>query len=193
MSLVFDQDKHEYRMDGRIVPSVTRILSVVQDFSAVPPDQLQTAQEWGTAVHLYLRLYDEGTLELTKADPRMLPIIDSWERMKVSRGWVNPLMSEQPFYSKRYGFAGTPDRLFKTGSKYTLVDFKTGEGNYADLQTAAYLQLIKEDYANLNQVERMKVHFDFDGKMKSEVYTDFKKDFNDFLCVMRTFQLKRRS
>jgi len=192
MSLEFDETKHEYRMDGRSVPSVTRILSVVQDFSAVPPDKLQIAQEWGTAVHLYLRLYDDGTLDLKKADPRILPIIESWERMKVARGWVDPVISEQPFYSARYGYAGTPDRLFKAGSKYTLLDIKTGKGNFANMQTAAYLQLIKEDYANLNQVERMKVHFDFDGKMKSEIYQNFKADFNDFLCCAHVFKLRKK-
>ena len=192
MSLVFDSTKHEYRMDGRSVPSVTKILSVVQDFSAIPPEQLRIASEWGSAVHEYLRLYDAGELDLKKADPRMLPIIDSWERLKVARGWVDPVISEQPFYSKRYGYAGTPDRLFKAGSKYTLLDIKTGEGNFANMQTAAYLQLIKEDYANLNQVERMKVHLDFDGKMKSEIYQNFKADFNDFLCCARVFKLKKK-
>jgi len=193
MSFEFDETKHEYRMDGRSVPSVTQILSVVQDFSSIPPEQLRIAAEWGSAVHEYLQLYDAGELDLKKADPRMLPIIDAWERMKIARGWVNPLISEEKYYSEKYRFAGKLDRLFKSGDVYTLIDFKTGDHQYTDLQTSAYLHLVRENYAMI-RADRMMIHFDIDGKVRSETYpmSDFKKDFSDFLCIMRTFQIKNK-
>ena len=194
MSFDYNDETHEYKYGGCKVPSVTQIIGILQNFSRINPDDLKVAQEWGTMVHSYLTVYDSGTLNLKTADPRMIPIIESWEKIKIARNWINPVLSEEKYYSKKYGFAGTMDRLFKDGVKYTLIDFKTGGHDFTNLQTAAYLNLVRENYAQLNRVDRMMIHFDVNGKATSEVYpmSGYKKDFSDFLCVMRAYQLKNR-
>jgi len=183
--------KHTY--NGVPVPSVTQIIEILKDFSKINPEDLRIAQEYGTIGHNYLYLYDKGTLRMETVDPKMLPAIENWKEMKAARGWTIPILSEKRYYSKRYRYTGRLDGLYKSEDLYTLLDFKFGDDEYTDLQTAANLNLVRENYAMI-KAERLMVHFDINGKIRSESFpmSDFKADFNDFLCCARVFQLKKR-
>ena len=60
MGLVFNEDNHTYELDGRPLPSVTEILSILNDFSDVSPYVLAQAARRGTLVHEYCEMIDYG-------------------------------------------------------------------------------------------------------------------------------------
>lgn len=190
---VADEVNRRHTYNGIPVPSVTQIIDICKDFSKIKLEDLRIAQEWGSAVHEYLQLYDAGELNLETADSRVIPILESWEKMKAERGWIKPILSEKRYYSKRYRYTGRLDCVFKEADRYVLIDFKTGDDSFTDLQTAANLNLVRENYAMI-RADRMMIHFDIDGKIRPETYpmSKFRSDFNEFLCLAKTYQIKNR-
>lgn len=109
MNLEFNKDKHEYSIDGKIIPSVTQILSAVglSDFSCVSPDILQVACERGTIVHQYVEWHNLGVLDEESVDPELRGYFDAY----LSAGIPKPVSSEKIVYSKTFNYAGTLDQL----------------------------------------------------------------------------------
>ena len=123
MGLVFNEDNHTYELDGRPLPSVTEILSILNDFSDVSPYVLAQAARRGTLVHEYCEMIDYGV------DPNDLDIesdLVGYVQAYVNflRDW-NPTWSliEQPVWTDAY--AGTLDRYGKIDGHLALVDIKT--------------------------------------------------------------------
>ena len=58
----FDEEKHEYRLDGNVIPSVTQLLKkhgLVADYSMVPESILSAKAERGTLIHKEIQDYIE--------------------------------------------------------------------------------------------------------------------------------------
>ena len=145
--LTFDDASHTYRVGGAVKPSVTQVLGKLSDFSMVPPDVLAAACERGTIVHKLCEYHD-----LNDLDPESIgewwKYLDAWINFcaDYKAEWVH---IEQPMFSHRYGYAGTPDRAgFLKGIRYGSVDIKTGKTLHrvCGMQGAAYRQLFAENY-----------------------------------------------
>src|SRR5512135_2118575 len=108
--LTFDAEKHEYRYDGRVVPSVTQVLDVVGRFKYWDSIEMQEARERGTAVHLITHLYDMDELDPDSVDEIYQPYLNAYIKFKRESGIVI-LESEQQVWHGKYEFAGTLDRV----------------------------------------------------------------------------------
>lgn len=62
-NFTFSEADHIYRLDGKILPSVTGILSPLHDFSKIPRDILEAARIWGNNVHLMAKLHLNDDLD----------------------------------------------------------------------------------------------------------------------------------
>lgn len=149
--LQFDADKHEYRLDGAVVPSVTQVTDgLLTDLSMVPPDILRRAAEFGQAVHAACEYDDDGTLDEDSLDVSLLPYLAGYRKFK-AEAKPEVLANELKVYSRKYGFAGTLDRVmrFGRGLPRCLVDLKTNTQLLPAVgpQTAAY-QLAWEEMGN---------------------------------------------
>ena len=155
--LTFDPIKHEYREDGVKLPSVTQILEkngLFEFMEFVNPDQLERSRLRGTAVHRGSELMDAGTLDESTIDPEIRGYLYCYqEACKTIRAdygfWLKDAVREQQYRSKKYKYAGTPDRVFLDLKKLVgvVLDVKTGVKNVAAaLQTAAYQQMAEELY-----------------------------------------------
>lgn len=131
----FDETTHTYRVDGKIVPSVTQLLPK-QDYY-VSDERLAECAEEGTAIHKEVE-------EFLKSGVSTSPYTDAvkkfMEDMKSEIGGV--VIFEIPLPSSR-GFAGTPDIVFENA----IVDIKRTCGNKKihALQTAGYNLLAVEN------------------------------------------------
>jgi len=145
MNLDFDEATHTYRRDGIVIPSVTQILSIANDFSYVNKDVLERASKFGTAVHKTTELYDANELNVTTLDDALVPYLDAWKQF-LSDTKFRVLESEVRVYSK-HGYAGTFDRVGDLANKKTLIDIKTSTtvARSTGLQLAAYKQALTED------------------------------------------------
>lgn len=139
-ALTFDELKHEYRVDGARVPSVTQILDPLQALDGVPWAILEAAREFGSHVHLACHLYNMGTLDVRTLDPALLPYLEDWIDFVFKTGF-KVLASEQRVYNAAYRYAGTADAFGEWQGTTWVVDIKSGAvPATVGAQLAAYQQ-----------------------------------------------------
>lgn len=142
-TLMFDEEPHEYWLNGFRVPSVTQVLAA---------RKLYKGDEWwkeehrvrGIAVHVATQLEDEDDLDETTLAPELAGYLDAWRKFKAERRYAIELIEER-LASVSLGYAGTIDRWGRLDGKTALVDIKTGgwQAAYA-LQIAAYRAMLAE-------------------------------------------------
>ncbi len=138
----FDESRHEYRIGGRRVPSVTQIISAVipRRFS---PDAWYL--ERGRALHAAIHLLESGQLDWSSVDPSISGRLDAFRAFADENNAVG-LASEVQIFSKRLGFAGTLDAKIAIDCGCVLADFKSSIEPSVRLQLGAYSILWKEKW-----------------------------------------------
>jgi len=190
MNLAFDEATHTYSLDGKVVPSVTQILNIANDFGFVNKDVLDRASKFGTAVHKATELYDACDLNEATLDIALLPYLDAW-KMFLSNTNFRVISSEARVYSK-HGYAGTFDRLGYLNGRLTLLDIKTSTtvARSTSLQLAAYEQAYKEMHDM--QIEQL-----ISVQLKPCAYTirhhDDRTDFLTFLNFLNVYKWSHKN
>ena len=196
--LEFNSDNHVYRRNGQIIPSVTQILGGwweveisgrdyylnVLTGSIIAADKMKTAADHGTAVHkacwLILKHGHDG-LDWGVLDPELIHPLQQLEKWQ--EDWKpTVILLEQPMYSDKYGYAGTPDIVALILNQATIpavIDIKTGAYDMAGPQVAAYEQLFKEHDKFRGTVRRYVLHLPKTGSYKFVPLTD-KRDWDFF-------------
>ena len=184
--LEFNAEKHEYRQDGKLVPSVSNIIAPLHDFSSIPPSILEVKKEWGAAVHLYLEMLDKGTLnpDQSKWDERVIPVVDAWQRFKDQYNLNGkPLGIEERFYHNGLHYAGTRDRRWPG----VIAEIKTCAPNdVTGVQLAAYAAPLPD----ASEHRLIAGFLDDKGSYKVREY-NFKKYFNIFMCCLTIYGFKQ--
>ena len=121
----FDEEKHEYSIDGKIIPSVTDICSPISSdrFNSIPQQILERARNRGSLVHELCEEYLlTGDIEVEELDPEVLNYIYSFvEWYKTYRPKI--LYTELQIFSEE--FCGTLDLVAEIDNKILLIDYKT--------------------------------------------------------------------
>lgn len=167
--LTFDADKHEYRWNGRVVPSVTGILKVVGliDSAWHTPE----ATERGSMIHLATALDDRGELDEASVDERIAGYLNAWRHWRSVSGFEMHAI-ESPVYSTHYDYAGTLDRDGRHNGSRAVLDIKSGSPEpWHRLQLAAYA-IARYGYATAAWVKRIAVYVADDGSYKMKTYND---------------------
>lgn len=135
----FVPESHEYRLNGRVMLSVTQILKRAGYLRAYAGMNPMYADR-GTSVHLATEFEDKGTLDLDALDRRIVPYLEQYRDFKSTTGVVIEAIEER-FVDEAKGYAGTRDRRVKIGSKRGVLDIKTGRpAPWHPLQTAGYAE-----------------------------------------------------
>ena len=143
--VTFDEKNHRYIDErGNVIPHWSHLAKHfgLVDYSMVDKATLESSAKFGRVVHETCAMYDMG--ELASCDPEVEPYLDGWKRFLSD---LNPKFKaiEIPLASRVWGFAGTPDRVYKV-SRDGILDIKTGAPvPVTDLQTAAYQILVEEN------------------------------------------------
>ena len=107
---IFDEQFHVYRLNGEIIPSVTKIIHTIagKDLSHIPPEILKNAAERGTVIHKEI---ETGAIQSVEA---------KWIEQNIVRASCK---FEQQFYHTidDFTYAGTADIV----ASDTLFDIKT--------------------------------------------------------------------
>lgn len=165
MSLVFDEKKHRYTLDGKNLPSVTTILgkglpkpglmywaanTVAQyaldnpgaEYDAMrraPWKERDKAAVRGTVVHSYAEKLAHGEEVEVPAEIAgyVHGVVDFLDEYD-----VKPIAAEARLASATYGYAGTADLFASIDGPTWLLDWKTSKGVHGDyfMQLAAYAQ-----------------------------------------------------
>lgn len=184
--LTFDAIKHEYRLNGVIIPSVTQVLEgsgLYPDFSLINPDALEWKRNLGTQVHAATALDDQDNLG--EYDPQIEGYLNAWRRFRRECGF-RPVHIEQRTFHKKYLYAGTLDRIGVMDGKNVLVDIKTGVVDLMAVgpQTAAYCEAW-----GLHTKGRYAVKLNDEGTYKLSHCND-RMDFSIFLNCLNLWRWK---
>jgi hypothetical protein len=138
--LKFDAAAHRYTLGGKILPSVTQVLQLLDQFEDVPPAVLEEARRRGEHVHAVTELDDRGELDEASVNHALAPYLEAWRRFRRDSGFV-PTRIEDRVVHRHLGYAGTLDRLGTLRGRPALVDIKSGlKPKSVGAQTAAYLE-----------------------------------------------------
>lgn len=143
--LTFDRDKHEYRLNGRVVPSVTQILDSFVDLSRIPADVLERKRQIGTAVHAAIDLDCSNDLDEESIAPAWAGYFAGWRKFKAESGFIVE-SSERQVADKSGAYAGTLDLIGELPKHRALIDTKCTTSLYPTVgpQTAAYAKAAGE-------------------------------------------------
>jgi hypothetical protein len=120
MQIEFNSERHEYKVDGRLTPSVTQVLKVLESYNGYP----EQAALRGTYVHKICELYDQDRLDPESVDPSLTGYLAAWVKFRTE----NPLKIDfselkiEVRIASKLGYAGTVDRVSDT----IILDIKSG-------------------------------------------------------------------
>lgn len=141
--LEFDEPSHTYRLAGKIVPNVTRVLGPLTDYSMVKADVLELARQKGVAVHKMVELWANDDLNVDTLPDWMRPALVQWLKFVDDTGLV-VLASEKKVFHPLLSYAGTFDLRVTMRSRkgHGIVDIKRSflAGAAIGLQTSAYAE-----------------------------------------------------
>lgn len=188
----FDEDLHEYKVDGVVYPSVTTILKAegfidTRFFNEAATDR-------GTRVHRALQAIDSGVPPVLYDASDIRGYVTAWEAFCESRE-PEFFGIEKALYSDAYRVAGTADRLATIEGKQCVIDIKTGAPqSWHGLQLAAYAVLLGQApkfYGDPVQIRRYGVYVKNDGAFRVKEYDDY-DDFNAVRAIFTVHNLKRK-
>ena len=179
--LTFDEEAHEYRLDGVVIPSVTQ---VIREAGLIDTQwYTEEGRERGAEVALVTELHDKGILDEDTVTDEIRPYLKAWKRFKADTGFLCELI-EEPVYHRELRYAGTLDRIgtWRESPNRILLDIKTGgpEPCHA-IQTAAYAACFTWRAGPL----RFGIHLDNSGKYRIAAHTDpnDRRVFNAALAI----------
>lgn len=184
-AFTFDPDAHIYRLNGRIVPSVTQALhGVVPQW--VPEDKW--FMQRGTAVHACAALIAHDQLETF--DPIIsgqVAAIKSWYRDYQPR----VLHVETPVYSMAYQFAGTLDLAVDLRGRLVLGDWKCTLSKSVQWQLGAYAVAAKETLGTTFK-EGFGIELRNDGTYQVGETYDLTRAGREFLAILSAYNCMKR-
>lgn len=137
-NFTFDHDKHEYRANGVILPSVTQIIGRLHNsYQNVPAHILQNKAEIGTAVHRAIELYESGWLDEDTLDPDVVGYFEAYKKARNDGALPEPLACETRFWNVNYGYAGTIDQVYQRWLNDIKICLKPNE-NKDRMQLTGY-------------------------------------------------------
>ncbi len=179
MKINFEEEKHEYTVDGKVVPSVSEIMQCATCLyytKDIPQEILELACKKGSAVHKAIEdylLFEEYDIE-----PRYQPIFDNFIKWYEE---YKPEIIKVEYQMSNGEYAGTCDLICKINGKTIGIDHKTSSEIHTKMiaiQEAGYdelsdikidewyvLHLTKQKY----EFEKIKIRKDMWKKCK-EIY-----------------------
>lgn len=182
----FDPEGHIYRLNGKIIPSVSLLCDHLMSFDNVSVDVLAAARERGTDVHHATYLDDIRDLAEESITDEIRPYLTGWRKFMREMGpqWI--VREHQGVNVKReYGYQF--DALGTIQGFVTLVEIKTCPFNrvmgiqLAGYETAWNEELTTKEHEKVQR--RAVVSLDKKGGYKYRACTE-RSDYNAFLSLL---------
>lgn len=145
--LTFDEASHIYRLNGDIIPSVSKLMEPLKDqcYGGISKRTLENAAIKGSAVHNSIENWIKFGIDDIPSEHRgyFNGFMEWWKQYK-----PRVFGSEVRIYHKLMRYGGTIDLLCEIGGLLELIDFKT---TYTLLEMACGVQL--EAYLRENGIE----------------------------------------
>lgn len=182
--LTFDEATHTYRVDGRVVDSVTQVLGKVFSdvYANIPESVLLRKAQLGVAVHKAIELWLKNQLDPSELHPEVEPYVESWVAWWAEQDF-DRFASEQKFFHQAGDYCGTID--FEVPG-VTVIDWKitTNKMPTHGLQVTGYAHARGTPNAAC-------LYLKDDGSMAEFVEYPVAKLLPDWLATLRVSHLLR--
>lgn len=169
-------------------PHVTAVIRSV--YPGYPVDQWYLDR--GTAVHEAVRLALQNRLDWATVDPRIEGRVRAALKFVADTKMV-VLGVEVNVTSVVYRYTGRLDLVGDIDDTRTLVDWKGGPVETADMQMAAYAEAHNEQEKTWGRVKQaIAIITHDDGTYTSQVYRDLRTPHREFLAVLTLYRRKQR-
>lgn len=141
----FEHTRHEYHVDGVLVPSVTQVLEPEQQLDGIPPMVLERARIFGTHVDQACTLLVQGQLDWRTLHENLRPYVNGAAAFLRETGFV-VTACQLRVGSGRLRVAGTLDLIGVWKRAEWILDWKATHAlsHTVGPQTAAYDYLYRE-------------------------------------------------
>ncbi len=178
--ITLDEATHTYRVDGRVVRSVTQVLA---DAGMVDTRFFtEEGRDRGHKVHMITEMYDEGSLIEHKVPDDLKGYLRAWQKFLHDTKAV-VVETEKMVYCPTLNYAGQFDKILEWNGRDWIADIK-GHTSVASerVQTAAYANC----KANPLPLDRVAIHLLPNGKYRKETHgiEDFERDFDTFRAAL---------
>lgn len=165
-TFTFDEAGHEYRLRGRVLPSITQTLKATGWINEEYYDE--QGRQRGIAVHAACQYLIEGDLDWLSLASEHVGYVNGFQRFLNETGF-KALVVEEKLYSEVYWFAGRPDLFGGLGAERAVIDIKTGgTGLWTALQTAGQAVLLRERLPVLEPIARYALKLTQEGNYSLE-------------------------
>ena len=175
------------------IPRVTQIIKEcgLYDFTDIPPEILQRAAKFGSAVHKATELNDKGTIDMSTVNAPLMPYFDAWQLFLKDTS-ATPVGIELKVKSLIWGYEGTLDRVLRIDSKLYVCDIKATAkiSPIVAIQTMAYKIAYEEEFKD-KVSGRICVQLLKTGKYVRQDYTDV-NDKNIWLSLVTLYKFKQK-
>lgn len=204
--IVFNEDTHQYFVDGIEKPSVTTILSYITagHYGSLNQAVLDRARMKGTAVHELCEMYDYGCCP-DEVESEIAPYIIAYQTFlrDYKPEWLG--IEKIGYCCYGDGFCGTIDRYGMIDDRLTIVDLKTNASptkeNYISVccQTAAYAMILGDKgtakrygvYLKSNGDYRLFDCMEFEKKQGLNVYGLFRQCYELYNTIEKIKEKKK--
>ena len=144
-SINLDPATHIYTVNGKpkINPTtVLKDLGISKDYSGIDPEVVRHASERGTATHLAILLYEQGSLDFDSIDPEVAPYFEGYLKFRADHEWHALIeRCEVALYHPALDYCTTLDAVGRLDGELAIIDFKTSykHDRAVEIQTAAQL------------------------------------------------------
>lgn len=194
VNLTFNAADHTYEMDGRPVPSVSRIIAPAKPWMREGA-ALEAARERGNAIHEFVEELNNGFEPDVPDD--LAGYVDAY------RGFMDAMMPDVLYSEIRVGhagyqYAGTCDLVADIAGEVWVIDYKTGlTGPWDALQTAGYAAAL----VSMSRIKPQKGRYPLratlslsgDGKWKLIEHKDHAGDATTFLGLLSFYRWKEKN
>ena len=191
--IAYDEEKHEYRQNGIVVPSVTTICKILDPLPPfIPKEEMAWLANRGHAIHTATELLEEDDLAWDMLDERIVPQVRAWAKFIADTGFMT-YESEVRVDHFGFGYAGRLDRIgwfpskghSRKPEKLVILDIKSGAPTLAaGPQTAAYMAAWNTQNQGMHRVTaRYVVQLTEEGEAKLHLLTN-PHDFRAFEAAL---------
>jgi hypothetical protein len=194
--LEFDINRHEYSIDGVIIPGYSKIAKDfgLIDYSNVRPADLEWKAQVGKAVHTAILFDNAGELDMDSLDEVVSSYFKSWLIFKkLYQPKILIEYSEKPVWSIKWKYGVIPDILAEINKLSTIVEIKTVSqmNKVTALQTAAQKIAVEEMY-KLKIKQRWGLQLIPNAQPKLEPYADM-SDEAAWVSFVNAWHYKERT
>jgi hypothetical protein len=190
-NLEFNEEKHEYKLDGLIIPCVSDILEPLSkvEYETVSENVLDNAKKKGTEVHQAIEFYNKYKFANIRDEYKgYFEAYKKWLEEFERDYEITEIESEVRTYNKTLWYSGTVDMIVyvvekNTGKCFTfLIDTKTTAQlniNYVSVQTSGYKKALESNNYKIDKL--FVLHLKKDA---THNFVELKDKFNIFLACL---------